>query len=152
MRRELITKHGLAMPRLGLGTWRMAGAECQAAAAMATLVALREGGKTWTIGGTNFPTALLRRVIDELHAPIACCQFEYHAMLRQPALRAFLRGHDLSFIACSPLAKGAVAWLLDQPDVAAIPRSVRTERQRENLGALPVGLDAEDRAGIAALS
>lgn len=255
---EMITKHGLAMPKLGLGTWRMAGAECQAAvesalalgyrhidtgqmyaneaavgagiaasgvkradlhittkvwwqnlapermraamddslrmlrtgyvdlfmvhwpapdmdmaAVMATLVALRDEGKTRTIGVANFPTVLLRRAVDELQTPIACCQFEYHAMLRQPALLEFMRGHDLPIIAYSPLAKGAlvddpvlaeigrkhgatasqaaVAWLLEQPHVATIPKSVRVERLRENLGALAVRLDAEDRARIAAL-
>ena len=255
---DVITRHGLAMPKLGLGTWPMTGAACQAAvesalalgyrhidtgqmyaneaeigagiaasrvprgdlhittkvwwqnltperirAAMddslrmlrtdyvdlfmvhwpapgmdlavvlATLVALREAGRTRSIGLANFPTALLSRAIDELHAPIACCQFEYHAMLRQPALHAFMRAHDLPIVAYSPLAKGALidapvlveigrkhgasasqialAWLLEQPDVAAIPKSARPERMRENLAALSLRLDDEDRARIASL-
>ncbi len=106
-------------------------------------------------------------------APIACCQFEYHVLLRQPALLAFLRAHDLPIVAYSPLAKGALvdvpvlveigrkhgasasqiglAWLLEQPDVAAIPKSARPERMRENLAALALRLDDEDRARIAAL-
>ena len=28
---EMITSHGLRMPKLGLGTWRMKGAECREA-------------------------------------------------------------------------------------------------------------------------
>ncbi len=76
-------------------------------------------------------------------------------------------------MAYSPLAKGALvdvpalveigrkhgatasqiglAWLLEQPDVAAIPKSSRPERMRENLAALALRLDDEDRARIAAL-
>ena len=255
---ETIDRNGLAMPKLGLGTWPLAGADCRAvvamalglgyrhidtgqmygneaevgagiaaagvprealhittkvwwqnlapvrmrialedslrmlrteyvdlfmihwpapqmdmAAVLATLVALQAEGKARMIGLANFPTALLTQAIDRVRAPIACCQFEYHVMLRQPALLDFMRGHDLPIIAYSPLAKGALvdnpvlaeigrkhgatasqvalAWLLEQPDVATIPKSARAEGLRDNLAAAALRLDMEDRVRIKAL-
>ncbi len=255
---EMITANGLRMPKLGLGTWRMAGAQCQAAvesalalgyrhldtsqmygnedavgagmaasgvprgdihlttkvwpdhlaparmrAAMAaslealrteyvdlylihwpspemdlpvaleTLIALQQDGKARRIGVANFNVALLRRAIEEVRAPIAAHQFEYHALLRQPPLLAYMHAHGVPAIAYSPLAKGelvahealgriarkhdatpaqvAIRWLLDQEDVAAIPKSSRREGQEENLLALDLRLDADDRAVIDAL-
>jgi 2,5-diketo-D-gluconate reductase B len=45
----------------------------------------------------------------------------------------------------------ALKWLLDQDDVAAIPKASRAESQRANLGALELKLDDEDRKAVAAL-
>jgi 2,5-diketo-D-gluconate reductase B len=45
----------------------------------------------------------------------------------------------------------AIAWLLDQSDVIAIPKAQRPESQRANLDALKIKLDDNDRAAIAAL-
>jgi 2,5-diketo-D-gluconate reductase B len=42
-------------------------------------------------------------------------------------------------------------WLLDQELVAAIPRAGRRESQQENLRALSLTLDDDDRAAIARL-
>ena len=50
-----------------------------------------------------------------------------------------------------PPAQVALKWLLDQDDVAAIPKAGRPASQRENLAALDVVLDDADRAVIAAL-
>jgi 2,5-diketo-D-gluconate reductase B len=115
----------------------------------------------------------MRRSVEECGAEIAAEQFEYHAMLRQPPLLAYLRGRGIPIIAYSPLAKGqlvtdeilgriarkhgataaqvALRWLLDQPDVAVIPKSAREAGLRENLGTLKVRLDDEDRAAIETL-
>ena len=45
----------------------------------------------------------------------------------------------------------AIAWLLDQDDVIAIPKAERRESQQANLDALSLRLDDEDRAAIAEL-
>jgi 2,5-diketo-D-gluconate reductase B len=255
---ERITTGGLDMPKLGLGTWRLRGAECQRAvegalaigfrhidtaqmygnedavgaalaasdvprgdlhlttkvwhenlapaamrraletslsllktddvdlflihwpspgmdlpAAMGAMVALRTEGLAKAIGVSNFPVALLRRCVEELQAPIACNQIEYHALLDQSAVLDFARAHGIAVTAYSPLAQGRLAeqpeldriarkhgcsaaqvalrWLLDQDGVAAIPKAARPESQRANLDALSVRLDDEDRAAIAAL-
>jgi 2,5-diketo-D-gluconate reductase B len=142
-------------------------------AALKGLAALQHDGSARRIGVANFNLALMRRSVEEFGAPIAAEQFEYHAMLRQPALLAYLRERGIPIIAYSPLAKGALAldptlgriaarhgatpaqvalrWLLDQPDVAVIPKSSREAGLRENMGALDVRLDDADRAAIEAL-
>lgn len=255
---KIITANGLHMPQLGFGTWRISGAECQAAvesalsvgyrhidtgqmygnetevgagvaasgvareelhlttkvwnqnlaperlraamsasldmlrtdyvdlylihwpspemnlpAALETMMALQQEGRARRIGVANFNVALLRQSIEQVRAPIAAVQFEYHALLRQPPLLRYVREHGLPVIAYSPLSKGqlpgnpvlaeiarkhhatpsqiALAWLLEQRDVAPIPKSVHRERQQENLAALEVTLDDADRAAIEAL-
>lgn len=45
----------------------------------------------------------------------------------------------------------AIAWLLDQPGVAVIPKAARPESQRANLDALAVRLYDKDRTAIAEL-
>lgn len=138
-----------------------------------TLLALRAEGRTRAIGVCNFPVALLRETIEEIKAPIACNQIEYHAMLDQSAVRTYLAAKSIPIIAYCPLAQGRMAsdptlaaigrkhgfdaaqvalkWLLDQDGVAAIPKASRAESQKANLDALKLSLDDEDRAAIAAL-
>jgi 2,5-diketo-D-gluconate reductase B len=48
-------------------------------------------------------------------------------------------------------AQVAIAWLMDQEGVIAIPKAGRPESQRANLAALDIKLDDADRAAIAAL-
>jgi 2,5-diketo-D-gluconate reductase B len=255
---DVITANGLRMPRLGFGTWRLSGRECQRAvesalelgyrhidtgqmhgnetevgaaiaasgvkreevhvttkvwndslapdrlraamassldklglayvdlylihwpspdmdlpAALETMMALQQERKTRKIGVANFNVALLRQAVEEIRAPIAAVQFEYHVTLRQPPLLEYLRGQEIPIIAYSPLAKGqltddpdlrriadkheatpsqvALAWLWAQPDVALIPKSTRRERQKENMEATGLRLDAEDMRALDAL-
>jgi 2,5-diketo-D-gluconate reductase B len=137
-----------------------------------TLMKLREEGRTRAIGVANFNIALLKTVVDEIKAPIACNQVEYHVMLDQTKLRQFLSAKSIPLVAYCPLAQGraasdealaaigrkhnasaaqvALKWLLDQ-GVAAIPKASRAESQKANLNALKVQLDDADRAVIAAL-
>jgi 2,5-diketo-D-gluconate reductase B len=255
---ELITAHGLHMPRLGLGTFRMTGATCQAAVesalalgyrhidtaqmycnqdavgaalaasgvargdihltskdhhsiqtpsefrtaldeslrllrtdyldlymlhwprpgtnlpvALETMMRLREAGFVRQIGVANCTVAHLRQALEEVRAPIVCNQIEYHVLIDQTTVLDYMRAHDLPVIAHVPLAQGqlaanatlatigsrygasaaqvALAWLLDQPDVAVIPKAARRESQLANLEAMRLRLDDADRAAIAAL-
>jgi 2,5-diketo-D-gluconate reductase B len=138
-----------------------------------TLMKLKEEGRTRAIGVANFNIALLKTVVEEIKAPIACNQVEYHVMLDQTPLRQFLSAKSIPLVAYCPLAQGRVAsdealaaigrkhdasaaqvalkWLLDQDGVAAIPKASRAESQQANLGALKVQLDDADRKAIAAL-
>ena len=47
-------------------------------------------------------------------------------------------------------AQIALAWVLDRPDVVAIPKSSRPPRVAENLGALSIRLTQADRARLEA--
>jgi len=138
-----------------------------------TLLRLKQEGRTRAIGVANFNIALLKTVVEEIKAPIACNQVEYHVMLDQTPLRKYLNAKAIPLVAYCPLAQGraasdetlmaigrkhgasaaqvALKWLLDQDGVAAIPKASRAESQRANLGALNVGLDEEDMKAIAGL-
>ena len=144
-------------------------------AALEALMRVREQGKARAIGVSNFPVALLRRAVEEFGAPVACNQVEYHVLLDQSAVLDYARGHDLAVAAYSPLAQGqlaragseelqviarkhgatpsqvALAWLLQQDGVAAIPKAARRETQQANLDASAIRLDDADRAAIGAL-
>jgi 2,5-diketo-D-gluconate reductase B len=142
-------------------------------AVLETLVRLQEEGRTRAIGVCNFNMPLLKMAIETVGAPIACHQIEYHAFLDQSKMLGYLRGRQIPLVAYSPLAQGratddatlqaigkkhgvsaaqvAIAWLLDQDGVIAIPKAQRPESQQANLDALAVRLDDEDRKAIAAL-
>jgi len=138
-----------------------------------TLMKLKQEGRTRAIGVANFNIALLKTVVEEIKAPIACNQVEYHVFLDQTPLRKYLAAKSIPLVAYCPVAQGraatdetlmaigrkhgasaaqvALKWLLDQDGVAAIPKASRAESQKANLGALHIGLDDEDRAAIAGL-
>ncbi len=137
------------------------------------LMQLKQEGRTRAIGVANFNVALLKKVVEEIEAPIACNQVEYHVMLDQTPLRQYLSAKSIPLVAYCPLAQGraasdetlmaigkkhgasaaqvALKWLLDQDGVAAIPKASRKESQKANLDALNVGLDDEDMKAIANL-
>jgi len=143
------------------------------AAVFETLETLKAGGFVRAIGVCNFNLALLRKAVDEIKAPIACNQIEYHAMLDQTPVRSYLAKTSIPLVAYAPLAQGraaanetliaiarkhgatpaqvALKWLLDQDGVAAIPKASRAESQQANLDALKLKLDDEDWKAIAAL-
>ena len=138
-----------------------------------TLLRLQQDGRTRAIGVANFNIALLKTVVEEIKAPIACNQVEYHVMLDQTPLRKYLVAKSIPLVAYCPLAQGraaedptliaigkkhnasaaqvALKWLLDQDAVAAIPKASRRESQQANLDALRLTLDEADRKAIAAL-
>jgi 2,5-diketo-D-gluconate reductase B len=138
-----------------------------------TLMKLKEEGRTHAIGVANFNIALLKTVVEEIKAPIACNQIEYHVMLDQTPVRKYLAAKSIPLVAYCPLAQGraasdetlaaigrkhgasaaqvALKWLLDQHGAAAIPKASRRESQKANLDALNVGLDDEDLKAIAGL-
>src|SRR3954463_6430169 len=138
-----------------------------------TLMKLKEERRTRAIGVANFTTALLKIAVEDIKAPIACNQIEYHAMLDQSKVLAYLNAKSIPLVAYCPLAQGraasdpvlaeigarhnataaqvALKWLLDQDGVAAIPKASRRESQQANLDALKITLDDADRNQIAAL-
>jgi 2,5-diketo-D-gluconate reductase B len=142
-------------------------------AVLETLVKLKEEGRTRAIGVANFTVALLRSAVEDVKAPIACNQVEYHAMLDQSKVRQYLGSKGIPLVAYCPLAQGrfatdetlaaigrkhdasaaqvALKWLLEQDGVCAIPKASRKESQQANLDALKLTLDDDDRKKIAGL-
>jgi 2,5-diketo-D-gluconate reductase B len=124
---------------------------------MHDMARLREEGLVRAVGVANFPPGLLKRAI-ETGVPIAANQVEYHALLSQDRLLEITRPQGIVLTAYSPLGQGrlienpriaaiaarlgatagqvALAWLLRQDGVAAIPKAARPETQRANLAAL----------------
>jgi len=137
------------------------------------MTALRDQGRARAIGVCNFNLPMLRHAIENLRAPIATVQVEFHPFLDQSKLLAYLAGRNIPLTAYAPLAQGraaidktleaignkhgvsaaqvALAWLLGQPGVIAIPKAQRRESQLANLRAQDVQLDEDDRRAIAAL-
>ena len=64
------------------------------------------------------------------------------ALVRSPALLAVAERRRVT------PAQLALAWLVDQPGVMAIPKAANERHQRENLEALTVALDGSDRAAL----
>ena len=142
-------------------------------AALEALAGLQRDGLARAVGVSNFPPGLLRRALGLGIAPIAALQVECHVYLWQEALAALCRENGLALTAYSPIAKAqvnddpvmraiaarhgatpvqvALAWLLAQPGLVAIPKSGRPEGQKDNLAAAGLRLDARDMAEIAAL-
>ena len=134
-----------------------------------TLMKLKQEGRTRAIGVANFNLALLKTVVEEIKAPIACNQIEYHVMLDQTKVARYLAAKSIPLVAYCPLAQGraasdptlmaigrkhgasaaqvALKWLLDQDGVVAIPKASRAESQQANLDAQNIGLDDEDMQG-----
>jgi len=139
---------------------------------LAALHRVRQDGLATHIGVSNFPSALLREALAEF--PIACDQIEYHPYLAQRAVLDVAHAHGVVVTAYSPLGSGGLLgdpvleeiaaargctpaqvclrWLLDQTNVAAVPRSTSHENRRANLEALDLApLTYEERAKVDAL-
>jgi len=106
--------------------------------------------------------------------PLVTNQVEYHPYLDQSKVLAACRRHGMSLTAYSPLARGRIAedptiqaianahhrtpaqvalrWLVQQPDVIAIPRSSREARLSENFGIHDFALAPEEMTRISSLA
>ena len=144
------------------------------AEAMAGLCQVHKRGLARAIGVSNFPAGMLREAIALADVPLAVNQVEYHPYLDQSELLRVVRAAGLGLTAYCPLARGeilgdpvveriaeshgvtpaavALAWLIGQDGVIAIPKSRNVARLAENLRALDVTLDPSERAEITALA
>lgn len=131
----------------------------------------REAGRARHLGVANFPSVLLREALG--HAPLICNQIEYHPYLGQPRVLELARESDIMVTAYSPLAQGEVLrdpviaeiaaahdatpaqivlrWLLDQPNVVAIPKAASREHRAANIAVYDIELGDEERGRIAGL-
>lgn len=146
--------------------------EIELEAQLAALVAVREAGKARLVGVSNYPAAMLRDAL-ELVPDLAVDQVEYHVLLGQDRLLDAVRQRGLVLTAYSPLAQGetladatvreiaaargvgpaqvALAWLLGQDRVTAIPKAGSDAHRASNLAAADLTLTGEERARLDAL-
>jgi 2,5-diketo-D-gluconate reductase B len=132
---------------------------------------LQEQQKIRHAGVSNFPAGMLERALDIV--PLLADQVEYHPFLAQDALLQLVADRDLTLTAYSPLARGKVArertlaeigeehaksagqvalrWLIEQPNVTAVPKASSHERRAENFDVFDFELTDADRDRIAAL-
>jgi|SRR5215207_793149 len=139
--------------------------------ALQALRELQEQGAIRHSGVSNFPAPMLERALDIL--PVLADQVEYHPFRGQDALLRVARERDVMLTAYSPLARGRVArdrtlteigeahgksagqialrWLIEQPQVTAVPKASSHERRLENFDVFDFELTDADREKIAAL-
>jgi 2,5-diketo-D-gluconate reductase B len=140
---------------------------------LAALARLRQEGKTRFIGVSNFTVKLLQDTVETHGADILCNQVEYHPFLSQRLVLAALKRYGLMLTAYTPLGRGhvqrngvlaaigrkygksaaqvALRWLIDQDNVAAIPKAASPAHVAANIDIFDFALAAEDRAAIDAL-
>jgi 2,5-diketo-D-gluconate reductase B len=135
---------------------------------------LQDAKKVKQIGVSNFPVALMKKALEELGFPIVNNQVEYHLMLSQKPVLDYARQHNMTVTAYSPLARGkldsnptvqqiagkynkhagqvALRWLIDQPNVAAIPKAGSKNHIEQNFEIFDFQLDTDDTKTLDALN
>lgn len=141
---------------------------------MGALARAKRQGLTRHVGVANFNIALLEEALAVCPEPLATLQAEYHPYLDQRKMLDCCRRHGLIFTAYCPLARGrlfqdpvlaAIAqargktiaqvvlrWLVQQGDIAPIPRSSNPERIAQNLDVFNFSLTADEMNRIHALA
>lgn len=132
---------------------------------------LKDEGVTRHIGVSNFPTGMLHQACEL--APVFCNQVEYHPFLSQERLLDAARELGIAVVAHSPLARGkvfedetltrigarhgksaaqvALRWLVEQPNVCAVPTATTSQWRQDNWNIFDFALSSEDTAEIDAL-
>ncbi|WGF86602.1 aldo/keto reductase [Marinivivus vitaminiproducens] len=131
-------------------------------------------GRARHVGVSNFTVALIEEAVSVSEVPLCANQVEYHPYLSQEPVLASLRRHGMALTAHSPMARGNAAsdptlrrigethgkspvqvclrWLVQQEDVAAIPRTQTAERVRSNFAVFDFELTREEMAEITGLA
>src|SRR5689334_10248690 len=126
------------------------------------------------IGLSNFPSRLLAEATRLTREPLVTEQIEYHPFLDQSVMRAALRERGMALTAYCPLALGRVVgnptietiaarhgktaaqvtlrWLVQQPQVVAIPKTAHPRRLSENLAVFDFALTDAEMAEIGGLA
>jgi 2,5-diketo-D-gluconate reductase B len=140
---------------------------------MAALAKAKRQGKTRHIGVANFNIALVEEAMGLSPEPLVTLQAEYHPYLDQSKVLAACRRLGLVFTAYCPLARGrlfndsdideiarkngktiaqiALRWLVQQGNIAAIPRSANPRHMAESLAVFDFELTGDEMSRISAL-
>lgn len=139
-------------------------------ATLEAMLDLKAAGKVRNVGVSNFPRGYVEELPLAMQRKVFCDQVEFHATLEQDRLLDYVRKHDMLLTAYSPLAQGslvknralakigaqygksasqvALRWLIEQSNVAAIPRSSSEARARENFNIFDFKLSDDDHRAI----
>ena len=141
---------------------------------MGALAKAKRDGLTRHIGVANFNIALLEEALAVCPEPLATLQAEYHPYLDQTRMLDYCRRKGLIFTAYCPLARGRVfkdpvlagiaqargktvaqivlRWIVQQGNIAPIPRSSNAERIAQNPDVFNFTLSADEMQRIHALA
>lgn len=134
------------------------------------MMVLKDQGKAQSIGISNFPMGLTKKVIEDLRIPIFANQVEFHPFIDQFDLLDYTYDNDFLVMAYSPLAQGKVLdndflkeigsnhgksaaqvslrWLIEQENVVAIPKASSREHLEENIDIFDFELTDEEFEAI----
>ena len=141
---------------------------------MGALAKAKREGKARHIGVANFNIAMTEEAMRLCPEPLAVLQAEYHPYLNQSKVLAFCRRAGLAFMAYCPLGRGrlfkdpvlaeiarskgrtlaqvALRWLVQQGNIAPIPRSANPQHMAESLQVFDFTLTDEEMKRIHALA
>jgi 2,5-diketo-D-gluconate reductase B len=140
---------------------------------MGALAKAKREGKARHVGVANFNIALTEEAMRLCPEPLAVLQAEYHPYLDQSRVLAFCRKAGLIFMAYCPLGRGrvfndpvlgeiarnrgkslaqiALRWLIQQGNIAPIPRSANPQHMAESLDVFNFTLTDDEMKRIYAL-
>ena len=141
---------------------------------MGALAKAKQQGLTRHVGVANFNIALMEDARRHCPEPLATLQGEYHPYLDQTKVLDYCRQHGIIFTAYCPLARGrlfrdpvltdiaqarsktiaqvVLRWIVQQGNIAPIPRSSNPERTAQNLDVFNYTLTADEMKRIHALA
>ena len=140
---------------------------------MGALAEAKREGKARHIGVANFNIAMTEEAMRLCPEPLVTLQAEYHPYLDQSKVLAFCRSAGLVFTAYCPLGRGrlfrdpviadiarakgrtvaqvALRWLVQQGNIAPIPRSSNPQHMAESLDIFDFTLTDDEMRRIFAL-
>lgn len=138
------------------------------------LMDVKKKGLATLVGVSNFNVSQLRKVAEDIGAPVVTNQVEYHPFLSQQPVLDYLRSQGMFLTAYSPLARGGIddapviaeiaarygktsgqvtlRWLVQQDNVVAIPKAGSQKHITENIDIFDFALTNEEMARIHALA
>ena len=140
---------------------------------LGALAKAKRQGMARHVGVSNFTVAMLEEAIHTCAEPLVTNQVEYHAYLPQERMLAALRRHGMILTAYCPVARGkllddpvvdeiakthektpaqiCLRWLVQQPDVAAVPRALEETHIAENQDIFDFALSEDEMRRLSAL-
>ena len=140
---------------------------------MGALAKAKREGKARHVGVANFNIAMVEEARRLCPEPLVTLQAEYHPYLDQTKVLAACRRWGMVFTAYCPLARGrlfkdpvlaeiarrkertvaqvALRWIIQQGNIAPIPRSSDAKHMAESLQVFDFELTADEMARIGAL-